>query len=286
MNTSQLQQHAYALLEQNYQHKEWLVKFSANEGFAHIGDSRGIETIVEGLQHSSALIRERAVKAISALQDASLSDLVIPLATSDSDPRVRGHAIAAIAQLDYDSHFTTITQALTDEHDFVKKCAVDALCLNYSEQSHDELKLLAFGEQDIYMPYPLRLEAAYHLAFEHPIGYDALYEMLESRDEWVQFLAAKKLALLQDEKALPFLNSMVANGDWESKLSAIDSLIHMDEYSIGDATLLKPTHSPDLKTKISAALVLSSILPEPARDVVKFAMNSEEEELQLHVILN
>ena len=51
MDSSQLQNHAYNLLEQNYQHQEWFVRFTACEAFAHIHDARILRAT--GLHRSS-----------------------------------------------------------------------------------------------------------------------------------------------------------------------------------------------------------------------------------------
>ena len=282
MDSSQLQNHAYNLLEQNYQHQEWFVRFTACEAFAHIHDARGLETVVEGLQHQNSLIRERAAKALTALQQAELCATIEKFISQDSDAHVRGHAILAFAQLNSKEYFSQITSALCDTNDFVKKCAVESLHICGNKMAIGELKKIANGEYNL--PYILRLEGAYYLAQKHKQGYEFLYKMLDCSDTWVQFLTAQKLAQLGKREALPVLQDMVASGNWDHKLAAIDSIIKLGENAIQHTDLLKPTQTPDLRTKITAALILHDQHPQAAQKVVSDVLNSDDEELQLHVL--
>lgn len=282
MDSVQLQNHAYSLLEQNYQHQEWFVRFTACEAFAHIRDARGLETVIEGLQHQNSLIRERAVKALVGLEQAELCATIDQYISQDSDAHVRGHAVIAFAQLNSQEYFSQITDALCDQNDFVKKCAVESLHICGNKMAVDVLKKIADGAYNL--PYLLRLQGAYYLAQKHKHGYEFLYKMLDCSDTWVQFLTAQKLAELGKREALPILQDMVVGGDWDHKLTALDSIIKLGESAIEHTDLLKPTQTPDLRTKITAALILYGQHPQAAQNVVSNALNSDDEELQLHII--
>ncbi|BBM87714.1 HEAT repeat domain-containing protein [Candidatus Uabimicrobium amorphum] len=282
MDPAQLQHHAYNLLEQNYQHQEWFIRFSACEAFAHVCDDRGLDTVVEGLQHQSALIRERAVKAIAASQKAEFCSVIDKYASQDSDAHTRGQAILAFAQLNSGEYFTQIANALRDKSDYVKKCAVESLPICGNKKAVGELKKIANGDYEL--PYLLRLEGAYHLARKHQQGYKFLYEMLDCADAWVQFLTAQKLAELGKREALPVLQNMIVSGDWDHKLAAIESILKLGESAISPTELLKPTETPDIRTKITATLILYNQHPEAAQKIVSNALNAKDEELQLHVV--
>ncbi|WP_372370993.1 HEAT repeat domain-containing protein [Candidatus Uabimicrobium sp. HlEnr_7] len=284
MNFSQLQLHAHSLLEENYQHQEWLIRFTACEALAHIRDDRGIDTLIEGLQHASALIRERAVVAVTALQKPELYEFIEKYSASDNDASVCGYAIIAAAKLKPQQCFFQIQKGLSNKNDLVKQRAIESMHICSTQPAIKELKKIALGEYDNQLPYLLRLNAAYYLALEEKSGREALYTLLNSPDEWVQFITAKKLAMLNDSTAIPYLKNMITDGDWENKLSAIESLLLLEENVIEDSLFLKPTQAPDIFTKITAAIVLYKQFPDAAATTVKTSLESKEEELQLHVI--
>ncbi len=281
--------YAQNLLEAGSEHPQWLIKFSACEALAHLQQESGESVILEGLANENAATRDRAVIALNKLQQNKYASL-FQERLEDSDIFVRSHALEALAQIankkanKVKKTLTAIEKALEDKNDLVKESAIIALSFLKAQHSHPILESIAQGQNSHVLLYPLRLRASYYLAKQgNTVGFQVLEEALSCEDAWIAFLAARNLGELGSSKGVPLLKEMAILGEWKDKLMALESLIQLGE-DITIDQFYRPEKAPDLSTRIDAALVLRKKAPRAIRDLLKEALDLENEGVQTHAI--
>ncbi len=238
---SSLIDYSIKLLSSGIYHSEWAVRFATAEILVNFQNSQGTPDLIQGLRHKYPSIRQRAIISLDKLNQRIFFE-AISNRLKDEDEEVRGYAIEAIAKYPESSILLEIRKILLEKNPLLHHH-----CIEVAKNSPDGRNILyeILQNDDEHISYLHKLLAAYYLIKydeSNTLGHKFLLNMLKHKDSWLAFLAAKKLAEVNDKSGVENLLNMLKQGGWTEKISALESLISL---GIQDQTISEILYNKD-----------------------------------------
>jgi len=95
-------------------------------GLGHIGDTRGVEPLIQALGDEESVVRWIAAEALGKIADATAVEPLIQ-ALRDEESIVRSKSAEALGEIEDTRAVEPLTEALEDEDDDVRQAAREAL---------------------------------------------------------------------------------------------------------------------------------------------------------------
>lgn len=280
---SSIVEYAWALLQAGVKHPDGSIRFAAAEALADLLRSDGLEDLQAGLSAKDAALRDRAIVALGKLQWQSQSPFFIK-ALDDVDPLVRGHALQALVATGGANSLDYILKCLRDPNQFVQECAVGTLHA-IKKAGEPILEAVATAQQGFDCVYMARISAAFYLASaQNAAGKKILYQILECDDSWIAFLAAKKLADLDDPKGMDRLTYMLKWGNWSEKIVALEGLVKLEKLDNLTNTLYRPSDIPDPVTRLDVVRLLDRFSPDKTVTYLQQALSGKDDNAKIRAL--
>jgi len=168
-----------------------------------IGGPKVIAKLNADLYHEGT---ERQRLAVTALGWLGEQDVIEPLLRAINHPEagIRKSAISSLTRIGDVDDIEPIKLALTDENSGVRKVAVTALIVLRGEECISDIRQL-LDDDDIWVRYHTITSIGEMRIKKHA---DCLLPYLEDDLDVIKIAAAKAMALLGDERAVPVLNRL------------------------------------------------------------------------------
>ena len=274
-------QNAKYLLESGLNAKEWEVQFASAEAFASLKSDIGIDIILAGCKSQNPCIRDRAVQALGNLEDATYTNDIAAL-LKDEDDSTHAHALEAYAKVEPNKIIPLLRKSFVDKYFITMESAINVA--NDIEENKGDCILKKALSLD-YVPYRLQILAAGMLAKKNnESGLDFLKMLITHRDSWLRFLGARELAYLKNDAGKNILVERVQNGDWESKIMALEALIFMDCQEEWIENLKRPWEAPKQMDRLNIIRILDQFKPEKTKSLLTIEWNDSKEEERVRIL--
>lgn len=208
--------------------------------------------LMQYLEHPCDDVKEAALEACLALEDAAVNDQLVGLFSS-REPLMRMMAAYAMGRIDPSRYLEELTQALEDEVPDIRKVALEAIG-SLCNAKPELLSLLAPRLSDESQDVRLALVS---LAgqLDTSLSTDLLLQALADEDNWVRIRAVESLGERRAEKALPLLIPMLEGNDLLVVLKIIEALGALGGQVAFRALLaLTGRDDPDVQRAVSEAI--------------------------------
>lgn len=208
--------------------------------------------LMQYLEHPCDDVKEAALEACLALEDASVNAQLVGLFSS-REPLMRMMAAYAMGRIDPSQYLEELTQALEDEVPDIRKVALEAIG-SLCDAKPELLSLLAPRLSDESQDVRLALVS---LAgqLNTPLSTDLLMQALADEDNWVRIRAVESLGERRAENALPLLIQMLEGNDLLVVLKIIEALGALGGQIAFRALLaLTGRDDPDVQRAVSEAI--------------------------------
>lgn len=240
---------------------------------AMIGDIRAYPALSTLLGHPRAIVRQAAVAAINSVAHPDRAkDLQLWL--RDPSPLVRESALKIACYLGCFSDLEVILACTNDEHEQVRKAAVESIALLDDERIPDLLaSALRTGTSGV------RAAAVRALALASPgKSSPLLVDALGDADVWVRYYAAKALGAESalDQPALNALENLARNDEaMQVRVAAVEALTRFSNPALLPL-FAALAHSPDADLARAALWALGAMRHRDALPELIAALDSGE----------